>query len=95
MVHLESMATSDFQFTVLPQVIFIEHTSCFFVIKIEIGRMRPDPLNPGPSVSEAMYSRGLQNSRTRTAGAKYIENNTWARGDMTFIFECSSTISHE
>ena len=27
---------------------------------------------------------------------KQIENNTWARGDMKFIFECSlNSISHE
>ena len=25
---------------------------------------------------------------------EYIENNTWSRRDMEFIFECSHSISH-
>ena len=26
---------------------------------------------------------------TKTTEGQYIENNTWTRGDMEFIFECS------
>ena len=39
---------------------------------------------------------GVQNKKPSVGGlwifsgtAQFIENNTWARGDMEFIFECS------
>jgi len=35
------------------------------------------------------YLLTLENETTSKIVGKYIENNTWARGDMEFIFECS------
>jgi predicted alpha/beta hydrolase len=46
---------------------------------------------------ECLFSnyRGVINTTTTLeVYGKKIENNTWAREDMKFIFECSSLISH-